>query len=56
MLGTDGKILRQPLSKRQILTNVLQSCQKSAVKHSIRKPMLLSSVDLPKILCPRFVL
>ena len=39
MFGIDGKVLnRQP--KR------LQNCEKSAVKHFIEKPMLLSFVDL----------
>ena len=38
MLGTDGKVLNQP-HKRQILTVVLQNCQKSTIKHFIQKPV-----------------
>ena len=39
MLGIDGKVLRR-LTKRQILTVVLQNCEKSAAKHLIEKPVL----------------
>ena len=38
MLGIHGKVLSRP-PKTQILTLVLQYCEKSAVKHSIEKPM-----------------
>ena len=52
MLETDGKVLSRP-TKRQILTVVLQNCQKSTVKHSLEKPMLLNFVYLSTMLCSR---
>ena len=36
------------------LTVVQQNCEKSIVKHSIEKPILLKSVDLSKLFCPSF--
>ena len=52
MFGTDGKVLNWSL-KKQILTVVLQNCKKSAVKHSINKPIFFNFVDLSTIFCPR---
>ena len=43
ILGTDGKVLSWSL-KNQILTVVLQNCKKSAMKHSIDKPILFNFV------------
>ena len=45
MLGTDSKVPSRPPTS-QNFTPVLQNCEKSAVKHSIEKPMLLNFVDL----------
>ena len=52
MFLTNDKVLRPP-SKRQILTVVLQNCEKPAVKHSIGKPMLLNLVDFTTRFFPR---
>ena len=43
ILGTDGKVLSWS-RKNQILTAVLQNCKKSAMKHSIDKPILFNFV------------
>ena len=53
MLGNDGRqaISRPP--KRQILTVKLQNCKKSAVKHSIEKPVILNFLNLSTIIYPR---
>ena len=40
MLGTGGKVLN-----RSTLTVLLPDCEKSAVKYSLEKPILLSFVD-----------
>ena len=52
MVGIDGKVLSR-LPKSQILTDVLQNYQKSAVKHFIEKPKLHNFVDLSTIFCPK---
>ena len=39
------------MDERQILTVVLQNCEKSDVKHSTEKPMLLNFVILSTIFC-----
>ena len=44
MLGNERKVLSGP-PKRQILTAVLQNCEKSAVKGSIEKRMSLDFVN-----------
>ena len=41
MLGIDRQVLCRP-PERQTLLVVLQNCEKSAVKYSIEKPMLLN--------------
>ena len=51
MLGIDWKVLSRFL-KGQILTVVLQKCEKSAAKTSIEKP-ILNFVNLSPTLCPR---
>ena len=51
MLRNDGKVFRRS-PKKQILTVVLQNCEKSAVEYSIGKPMLLNMLDLSIIYCP----
>ena len=53
MVGTDDKVLSQ-VPQKHILTVVLQNCQKSTVKHSIEKPMLLNFLDLSTIFCVWF--
>ena len=40
--------------QRQILTIVLGNRRKSAVKHSIEKPIVFNFVNLSTFLCPRF--
>ena len=45
-----GKVPSRPPEK-QILTVVLNNYEKSAIKHSIEKPMLLNFVDLSTIFC-----
>ena len=45
MLRTEGEVLCWP-PKSQILTVGLQNCNKSALKHSIEKVMLLNFVSL----------
>ena len=52
MRGIDGKVLTWS-PKRQIFIDVLQNCEKSTIKHSIEKPMLLNFVDprLSKKIC-----
>ena len=52
MLGIDEKVLSPP-GKSQILTIMLQKCQKLALKHSIEEPVLLNYMNLPTIFCPR---
>ena len=48
MFGIDGKVLsRSP--ERVIFTVVLQNCEKSVVKHSKEKRMLLNFAYLPTI-------
>ena len=39
--------------QKKILTVVLQNCEKTAVKHSIEKPVLLNFGDLSTIFCSR---
>ena len=39
--------------KRQISIFVQENCEKSALRHSIEKPILLNFVNLSTILCPR---
>ena len=39
MIGFDGEYPPRQPSKKQILTFVLENCQKSALKHSIEKPI-----------------
>ena len=46
-----AKVFKLP-PKKQVLTVVLQNCEKSGVKHSIKKPMLLNLLDLLTIFCP----
>ena len=50
MPGINGKV---PSPPSQILTVVLQNCEKSAVKNSIEKSVLLNFVNLPKVSCPK---
>ena len=50
MPGINGKV---PIPPSQILTVVPQNCEKSAVKNSIQKSMLLNFVNLPKVSCPK---
>ena len=52
MLGIDVKVL-SPLPKKEILTVVLKNCEKSAVKHSIEKPILLTLLNLCIMFCSR---
>ena len=52
MLGIDEKVLSPP-GKSQILTIMLQKCQKLALKHSIEEPVLLNYMNLSTIFCPR---
>ena len=48
MFGIDGKVLsRSP--ERVIFTVVLQNCEKSVVKHSKEKRMLLNFAYLPTV-------
>ena len=51
MLGVDGKVCSYPL-KKQILIVVLQNCKKSAVKHTVEKPMWFIFIDLSTVFCP----
>ena len=54
MLGIDGKVpSRPPIS--QSFTPVLQNCEKSAVKHSIEKLVLLNFGDLSIKQCLKIV-
>ena len=46
-----AKVFKLP-HKKQVLTVVLQNCEKSGVKHSIEKAILLNLLDLPTIFCP----
>ena len=39
--------------KRQISIFVQENCEKSALRHSIEKPILLNFVNLSTIPCPR---
>lgn len=48
MFGNNDKV-RSRSFKKQIMIIVLQNSKKSAVKHSIEKPMLLNFVNLSKI-------
>ena len=50
MFGNDDKVLSRSF-KKQIMIIVLQNSKKSAVKHSIEKPMLLNFVNLSTIFC-----
>ena len=52
MVKIDRKVLSRP-AKKKILTVLLHNFKKSAVTHSIEKPMLLNFVDLSTIFCPR---
>ena len=49
MLGFDGEY---PADQRQILTFVLKNREKSALKNSIEKHVLLNFMDLSTIFCP----
>ena len=48
-LGFDGEYP----DKRQISIFIQENCEKSAVRHSIEKPILLNFVNLSTIPCPR---
>ena len=52
ILGSNGQVLSQP-PERNIFTFALQKFAKSAIQHSIEKPMLFNFADLSAIFCPR---
>ena len=55
MLGTDEKVLGRP-AKKQNLIVVQQNCEKSAVKNSIEKLIIINllDLDLSTMFCPSY--